>query len=195
MPIGVRREKMASGGRTSPSGAKKQRESGILARSRGVRGQLTDLLLRQGRGLKAIAVSTKNADLLAKLPTRPSDIKKLRETDFAEEARRLLDLGQPHAEALVKRHFAKAKGTEAEALLTTYNTTVVGKRADVTDGSTGRLAVEQLLKDNSRIMKELGTFFELYKDDEDEADVYDKFRAVSKVVRRGGQDGPVKPAE
>lgn len=160
-------------------------------RTRGLRGQLTDILLRLVRALRAEGLSTNNADLLARTPTRPSELRRhLGGSTFAEEARRLLDLGAPLADALVKRRYPTALNAQAEKLLKQYNDSLVDGRETDNDGSTGRQTLERLIKDNERIKKALEVFFELYQDDEDEADVHDMFRAAAKVVRRGGLDGP-----
>ena len=83
-------------------------------RTRGLRGQLTDILLRLVRGLRAEGLSTNNADLIARTPTRPSELRRhLGGTSFAEEARRLLDLGAPLADALVKRRYPLALNAQA----------------------------------------------------------------------------------
>jgi hypothetical protein len=165
-------------------------------RTRGLRGQLTDILLRLIRGLRAEGLSTNNTDLIARLPDRPSALRRhLGGTSFAEEARRLLDLGKPLADALVKRRYPKALNTQAETLLKQYNDSLVDGRETDNDGSTGRQTLERLIKDNERIKKALATYFELYQDDEDEADVYDLFRAAAKVVRRGGKEGAREAAQ
>lgn len=159
-------------------------------RTRGLRGQLTDILLRLVRALRAEGLSTNNADLLAKTPTRPSELRRhLGGTTFAEEARRLLDLGAPLADALAKRRYPQALNAQAEDLLKQYNDSLVNGRETDNTGSTGRQLLERLIKDNERIKKALETYFALYQDDADEADVYDLFRAAAKVVRRGGKEG------
>ena len=159
-------------------------------RTRGIRGQITDLLLRLVRGLQAVASSTNDTDLQAKIPTRPSELRRhLGGTTFAEEARRLLDLGQPLAAALASRRYSAAQNTEAEKLLKQYTDSLVNGRETDNEGSTGRQALERIIKDNERTRKALDVFFGLYQDDEPE--VVDLFNAAAKVVRRGGSEGAV----
>ena len=160
-------------------------------RKRGLRGQLTPLLLRLARGLTAHAKSIKDPDLAALVPRRLSDLTRLNETNFTEHARRLLDLGQPHAKALVKRRYSAAQNTQAGTLLTDYqNQRTTGRLTD-TSGSTGRQALERLIKANARIKTDLEDFFILYQ--EDEPDLWNEFKATSRVVRRGGKKAAQTP--
>ncbi len=86
-------------------------EDNMPARKRGFRNQLTALLLRATRALRAHARSTSDTDLTG----RPSDLTKLGETSFGEEARRLLDLAKPYD--LTRRRYTAAHAAQAEDLL------------------------------------------------------------------------------
>jgi hypothetical protein len=156
-------------------------------RKRGLRGQLTALLLRLGRGLTAHAKSTQNTELAARVPRRLSDLTRLNETNYTEQARLLLDLGQPHAAALVKRRYTTAHNTEAEALLTGFQSQRTEGRLADTSGSTGRQSLERLIKANARLKADLGDYFAPYQ--QDEPTLWNEFRAAAKVVRRGGGSG------
>ena len=157
------------------------------ARKRGVRGQLTALLQRLSRALTAHAKSTANPELAARVPRRLSDLSRLSETSFAEQARLLLDLGQPHAKDLARRRYTAAHHTEAESLLSDFQTQRTEGRLSDTSASTGREALERLIKANARLVADLEAYFVLYK--EDEPDLWNEFRAAAKVVRRGGGSG------
>ncbi|SHK93444.1 hypothetical protein [Hymenobacter psychrotolerans] len=160
------------------------------ARKRGVRGQLTALLQRLSRALTAHAKSTANPELAARVPRRLSDLSRLSETSFAEQARLLLDLGQPHAKDLARRHYTAAHHTQAESLLSDFQTQRTEGRLADTSGSTGREALERLIKANARLVADLEDYFALYK--EDEPDLWNEFRAAAKVVHRGGGSGGEK---
>ena len=127
------------------------------------------------------------------MPRRPSDLARLNETTYAEQARLLLDLGQHLAKELVKRRYTAAHHSEAESLLTDFQSQRTEGRLSDTSGSTGRQALERPIKANGRLQADLEDFFVLYQ--QDEPTLWQEFKAASKVVRRGGGSGHGKASE
>ena len=176
-------------------------EDNNAARKRGERSQLTTLLLRQNRALRAHAKGRKptpDTELLGRLPKRPSELREIGDSTFLEEAKRLLDLGATVAATdLAKRRFTAQHRTDANKLLLGLTTTrQTGTTSDIA-GATGRRALERIIKASARTIAELEEFFAPYNDpdDKDARKLYDEWRTATKVIRRGGHDGPLdKPA-
>lgn len=155
-------------------------------RKKGVRNQLTQLLRRLGAAVSAEALSSKDAALRAAVGT-PSMLPNLNESTFAEEATRLLSLVPGREQALAKRRFTAAHAQEARQLLQDFTTATTEGRLSDTSGSTGRQALERLIKESARLLEELKVYFDLYK--ADEPDLWQRFQAAIKVVKRGGGGG------
>ncbi|KAA9338419.1 hypothetical protein F0P96_06175 [Hymenobacter busanensis] len=159
---------------------------GNPARKKGTRNQLTVLLRRLILAIRAEALRSTDAKLRA-AAGRLGELRNLNESSFGEEAQRLLDLVPGRETALAKRRFTAAHYQEARTLLAAFGSaTTEGRLSDVS-GSTGRQALERLIKDSARLLKELETYFALYQ--EDDPDLWNRFRQAIKVVRRGGSEG------
>jgi hypothetical protein len=156
---------------------------GNADRKKGQRNQLTQLLRRLIVGLQAVALSTTDARLLA-LSGQVSRLNKLGETSFVDEARRLLSLAPERSEALGKRRFTPEHYREAVALNAELRRNISEGRLNDTEGSTGRQGLERLIKQNSRTIEQLRAYFRPYELDEPE--LWQKFQAAAKPVKRGG---------
>lgn len=168
----------------------------ITPRKKGFRNQLTTLVLRRIKALRAHAKGLKPApdtDLLSRLPRRPADIKRLTESSFPDEAKRLLALGSDIAPAaLTKRRYTPAHHSQATGLLQKLTATNQEGTDNDDTGATSRQALERLIKANARLIAELEEFFAPYKDPDDEEalQLYTEWRQAIKVDQRGGLDGP-----
>ena len=167
------------------------------ARKKGLRNQLTTLLLRRIKALRAHARGVKpdpDLALLGSLPTTPASIRRATEGEFPVEARRLLALGAGVAPAdLTKRRYAPEHHAQAQQLLDQLTATTV-EGADNDDlGATGRQSLERLIKANARLIATLQEFFAPYNDpdDEDALALYKEWRQAIAVNFRGGHDGPL----
>lgn len=155
-------------------------------RKKGQRNQLTQLLRRLIVGLQSIATSTNDARLLA-LAGQVSRLPRLPEMAFVDEARRLLSLAPERSEALAKRRFSPEQYREAVALNAELRRNISEGRLNDADGSTGRQGLERLIKQNARAIEQLRTYFRIYELDEPE--LWQKFVAAAKTVKRGGSSG------
>lgn len=166
-------------------------------RKQGLRNQLTALLLRRIKALRAHAKGVKpdpDTDLLVTLPTRPADIRRLTEGEFPVEARRLLTLGATlDPAALTKRRYSAEHHAQALGLLTKLTTTTQEGAINDDLGATGRQSLERLIKANARLIASLQEFFAPYNDNEDEEalKLYTEWRQAIAVNYRGGHDGPL----
>ncbi|RTQ48197.1 hypothetical protein EJV47_17355 [Hymenobacter gummosus] len=160
---------------------------GSSARKKGQRNQLTQLLRRLIVGLQSIATSTNDARLLA-LAGQVSRLPRLPETAFVDESRRLLSLAPERSEALAKRRFTPEHYREAVTLTAELRRNISEGRLNDTEGSTGRQSLERLVKQNARAIEQLRTYFRIYELDEPE--LWQRFVAAAKPVKRGGSDGP-----
>ncbi len=166
-------------------------------RKRGLRSQLTALLQRRVKALRAHAKGVKpepDLDLLGTLPTRPSELTRLSEPEFPVEARRLLALGAAvKAEDLTKRRYSPEHHAKAQQLLTQLTDTTAEGATNDDLGATGRQALERLIKADARLIAALQEFFAPYNDPEDEAALalYTEWRQAIAVNFRGGHDGPL----
>lgn len=155
-------------------------------RKKGVRNQLTALLRRLSAAATAVAVSRKDATLRAALGT-PSRLPNLNESTFAEEATRLLALVQGREADFAQRRFTAAHAKDARELLAAFTTTATAGRLSDTSGSSGRRALERLIKDTARLLEEMKVYFALYK--ADDPDLWNRWQVATKVVKRGGGGG------
>lgn len=155
-------------------------------RKKGLRHQLTALLQRLILAGRAEAQSSKDAELRAALGNL-DDLRNLNESTFAEEATRLLGLVPGREAALAKRRFTADHAQEARQLLQDFTAAATEGRLSDTSGSTGRQALERLIKDSARLLEEMKVYFDLYKADEPE--LWQRFQAAIKVVKRGGGGG------
>jgi hypothetical protein len=156
---------------------------GSTDRKKGQRNQLTQLLRRLIVGLQAVATSTSDARLLA-LAGQVSRLPKLGETSFVDEARRLLSLAPERSEALGKRRFTPEHYRSAVALNNELRRSISDGRLNDAEGSSGRQGLERLIKQNARTIEQLRTYFRIYEQDEPE--LWTRFAAAARVVRRGG---------
>lgn len=165
-------------------------------RKKGFRNQLTILVLRRIKALRAHAKGRKpepDTDLLSRLPSRPAEIKRLTESSFREEAQRLLNLGADiDPKDLTKRRYTPQHHQDALKYLGKLTTTTQEGISNDDTGATGRATLERLIKANVRLLAELEEFFAPYNDpdDEDALALYKEWRQALKVDKRGGHDGP-----
>ncbi len=160
-------------------------------RQQGLRSQLTELLQRRVRALRAHAKGLQpepDLDLLGSLPTHFSALSRRTDTEFPREARRLLRLGHDvSADDLTKRRYSPEHQQKAEQLLHELSTTDGASDEEV--AVTGRHALERLLKANDRLIASLEEFFALYNDQEDVEALmlYDEWRTATTVKLRTGK--------
>ncbi|WP_400193695.1 hypothetical protein [Hymenobacter sp. B81] len=159
---------------------------GNPARKKGLRNQLTALLQRLILAGRAAAQSSKDAELRATLGNL-DDLRNLNESTFQEEATRLLGLIPGREPAFTKRRFSADHAREARQLLQEFTATTTEGRLNDTNGSTGRQALERLIKESARLLEEMKVYFDLYK--ADDPDLWQRFQAATKVVKRGGGRG------
>ncbi len=171
-------------------------------RQRGLRSQLTELLQRRIKALRAHAKGVKpepDLELLGSLPTHFTSLSRRTDTEFPREARRLLRLGhEVSADDLTKRRYSPEHQQKAEQLLHELSSTDGASEAEI--AVTGRHALERLIKANDRIIAELEAFFALYNDQEDVNSLmlYDEWhKAITVKVRNGkkGAKGAPAPVE
>ncbi|RTQ50279.1 hypothetical protein EJV47_11675 [Hymenobacter gummosus] len=155
-------------------------------RKKGVRSQLTALLRRLILAARAEAMSSKDAALRAALGNL-GELSNLNESTFREEATRLLGLVPGREQALTKRRFSADHAREAQQLLQDFTAATTAGRLNDTSGSTGRQALERLIKESARLLEEMKVYFDLYK--ADDPDLWQRFQAATKVVKRGGGGG------
>ena len=166
-------------------------------RKQGTRSQLTALLLRRVKALRAHAKGVKpepDTELAATLPTRPADLRRLTEGEFPVEARRLLGLGGAVKPTdLTKRRYTPDHQTQAQKLLKQLADTTQEGATNDDLGATGRQALERLIKADTRLIAALEEFFAPYNDpdDEDALALYKDWRQAVAVNYRGGHDGPL----
>ncbi|RAK67033.1 hypothetical protein [Hymenobacter edaphi] len=158
---------------------------GNAKRKKGVRNQLTALLRRLVLAARAEALSRKDAPLRAALGS-PGELPNLNESTFREEATRLLALVPGRELGLAKRRFAAGHYQEARRLLAEFDAATAEGRLNDASGSTGRQALERLIKESARLLEELKVYFDLYR--ADDPDLWGRFQAAAKVVRRGGSE-------
>ncbi len=162
-------------------------------RQKGLRSQLTELLQRRVKALRAHAKGVKpepDVELLGSLPTHFSALSRRTDTEFPREARRLLRLGHDvSADDLTKRRYSPEHQAKAEQLLHELSTTDGASDAEI--AVTGRHALERLLKTSDRLIGELDEFFALYNDQEDVEALmlYDEWRTATTVKLRVGKKG------
>ncbi|WP_400190325.1 hypothetical protein [Hymenobacter sp. B81] len=160
---------------------------GNSPRKRGTRNQLTQLLRRLVVALQAEAAAAGDQRLRA-LAGRPGQLGRLNESTFIEEARRLLSLAPERSTALAKRRFAPEHYQQAQSLLSELRRSANEGRLNDVAGSTGRQALERLIKQNARTIEQVRTFLRTYE--QDEPALWQEFQAAARVVKRGGPDGP-----
>ena len=177
-------------------------EGDATPRQQGLRSQLTDLLQRRVRALRAHAKGLQpepDLDLLGSLPTHFSALSRRTDTEFPREARRLLRLGHDvSADDLTKRRYSPEHQAKAEQLLHELSTTDGASDEEI--AVTGRHALERLLKANDRLIASLDEFFALYNDQEDVEALmlYDEWRTATTVKLRPdkkARKGEPAPAE
>ncbi|KAA9327190.1 hypothetical protein F0P96_18305 [Hymenobacter busanensis] len=156
------------------------------ARKKGLRNQLTLLLRRLTVALQAVASSTNDNRLLA-LSGQVSNLRRLSDASFVEEARRLLSFAPERSGPLSKRRFLPDHYQQAMALYNELRRAAPEARLTDADGSSGRQALERLIKQNARTIEQLRTFFRIYEQDEPE--LWSRFQAAAKVVKRGSAEG------
>lgn len=164
---------------------------GSADRKKGQRNQLTQLLRRLVVGLQSIATSANDARLLA-LSGQVTRLPRLPETGFVDEARRLLSLAPERSEALEKRRFTPEHYRQAVALNADLRRAISEGRLNDTEGSTGRQSLERLIKQNSRAIEQLRTYFRIYE--LDEPALWQQFVAAAKPTKRGGAGGAAPTA-
>ncbi|GAB2943035.1 hypothetical protein GCM10027048_04520 [Hymenobacter coalescens] len=154
---------------------------GATARKKGIRHQLTQLLRRLTVALHAQATSTKDNRLLA-LSGQVSNLKRLGETSFTEEARRLLSLAPERSAALSKRFFMPEHYQQAQSLLSELRRSLSESRLNDGEAATGRQGLERLIKQNARLIEQLRTYFRVYEQ-EDPA-LWSRFQSAARMVKR-----------
>jgi hypothetical protein len=162
-------------------------------RQQGLRSQLTELLQRRIKALRAHAKGLKPApdlDLLGSLPTHFSSLSRRTDAEFPREARRILHLGHDvSADALTTRRYSPEHQQKAEQLLHELSTTDGASVEEI--AVTGRHALERLVKANDRLIADLDEFFALYNDQDDVEALmlYGEWRTATTVKLRSGKKG------
>ena len=165
--------------------------SDATPRQQGLRSQLTDLLQRRVRALRAHAKGLQpepDLDLLGSLPTHFSSLSRRTDQEFPREARRLLRLGHDvSADDLTRRRYSPEHQAKAEQLLHELSNTDGASAEEI--AVSGRHALERFVKTNDRLIAELNEFFALYDDQEDVEALmlYDEWRRATTVKLRNNK--------
>lgn len=168
-------------------------------RQQGLRSQLTELLQRRVKALRAHAKGVKpepDVELLGSLPTHFSALSRRTDTEFPREARRLLRLGHDvSADDLTRRRYSPEHQAKAEQFLHELSTTDGASDEEI--AVTGRQALERLVKANDRLIAELHEFFAIYNDQDDVEALmlFDEWRTATTVKLRIGKKGASSDAD
>ncbi len=168
-------------------------DASATPRLQGLRSQLTELLQRRIKALRAHAKGLKpepDLDLLGSLPTHFSSLSRRTDTEFPREARRLLRLGHDvSADALTTRRYSPEHHQKAEQILHELSNTDGASDEEI--AVTGRHALERLVKTNDRLIADLDEFFALYNDQDDVEALmlYGEWRKATTVKLHNGKKG------